>query len=112
MDVHGLAVHLRPGVRSLASLVSVLHARRVDLAELAYAVDDDRARVMLRCVGSQDQVVRLARQLDRCVDVLSADVVTGGHVRCPHADRPADSDALAQPSGSSLQTVAVRPPEG
>jgi acetolactate synthase regulatory subunit len=71
-----VAVKLRPGVRSLTSVVSVLHARAARVAALEYSVRSAEACLLVRCAMSDDEVDLLARQLGRCVDVLAASIHT------------------------------------
>lgn len=66
-----LVVHLRPGVAALQGVLAVLHARAASIAELAYTVHADAARMEIRLLGSPEQSRRLASQVDRRVDVLA-----------------------------------------
>lgn len=70
-----LELRVHPGVHALASVVSVLHARGVEIQELSYAARDDAATLVLRCGASVD-VRRLAAQLERRLDVTAV-VVRG-----------------------------------
>ena len=68
-----LELRVHPGVHALASVVSVLHARAVEIEDLSYAVRDDTATLVLRCAASVD-VRRLAAQLERRLDVTAVAV--------------------------------------
>ena len=71
-----LALTLRPGVRSLTSVISVLHARAADVTGLDYSRCADAASLTLRCSMSEAEAELLVRQLARRIDVLSAVVQT------------------------------------
>jgi hypothetical protein len=83
-----LAVSLRPGVRPLTSVISVLHVRAVDVATLTYSRRGGRARLTVRCSMTDGDADLLARQLARRIDVLSAAV----------QKRPASVGYTAEPS--------------
>jgi hypothetical protein len=63
-------VRLRPGVRPLIGVVSVLHARAADVTGMAYRVRSGRARLLLSINASSTDAELLARQLRRRVDVV------------------------------------------
>jgi hypothetical protein len=66
-----LRLTLRPGVRPLSSVLSVLHARQTPVGELAYSTRWGTASLMVRIGVELQDAELLARQLDRRVDVLS-----------------------------------------
>jgi acetolactate synthase regulatory subunit len=65
-----LTVHLRPDSAALAGVVSVLHARAVDVATVSYAVNQDAASLRIGVIASREKAERLAAQINRRVDVL------------------------------------------
>lgn len=67
-----LSVVLRPGVRALTSVVSVLHARAASIDSLDYALQRGQASLCVRGEMTSEEAHLLARQLERRVDVLSA----------------------------------------
>ena len=68
-----LELRVHPGVHALASVVSVLHARGVEIEDLTYTARDGAATLVLRCGGPGD-ARRLAAQLERRVDVTAVAV--------------------------------------
>lgn len=71
-----LQVRMRPGVRPLAAVVAVLHARAAQIDGLSYVVHDGAACLCITSSMPSEQGRRLAVQLDRRVDVFST-CVTG-----------------------------------
>ena len=69
-----VAVDLRSGVRALASVMSVLHARGADIAHLSYAAGEGGATLDVHVNGRPADVELLVRQLQRRVDVVGAHV--------------------------------------
>jgi hypothetical protein len=69
-----LAVSLRPGVRSLTNVMSVLHARAADVTALNYSRRAGEACMTVRCSLTVGEADLLVRQLARRIDVLSAAV--------------------------------------
>ena len=96
-----VVVDLRPGVRALTSVISVLHARAADVTAISYAAGEGHAALGFSVDAMPAQVRLLVRQLERRVDVLAVrlgDVVvpdnedqsclsattTGRHVEAVH----------------------------
>lgn len=73
-------VDLRSGVRALASVISVLHARSADVTAISYAAGEGGAVLGISVDAQRPQAQMLARQLERRVDVLA---VRLGAVRTP-----------------------------
>lgn len=84
-----LEVDLRSGVRALASVISVLHARAADVTAIRYEEGEGCAVLGISVDAQRPQVRLLARQLERRVDVLAVrlgDVVlpdNEDYARCP-----------------------------
>jgi hypothetical protein len=70
MQQRTLHLHTVPGPATWARLVSVLHARHVDVVELSYREAGDRASFCVTVRQDAASVQQLARHLDRAVDVL------------------------------------------
>ena len=68
-----LELRVHAGVHALASVVSVLHTRGVEIEDLSYAARDGAATLVLRCAAAVD-VRRLAAQLERRLDVTAVAV--------------------------------------
>jgi predicted amino acid-binding ACT domain protein len=69
-----LVVDLRPGITALTGVVSVLHSRAADIADMTYAVHEGRACLQFVVNGTKAQACRLAAQVDRRADVLAVRV--------------------------------------
>ena len=67
-------VDLRSGVRALASVLSVLHARGARIADLTYRSGEGGAALDITVDGSAGEVDLLVRQLLRRVDVVDAHI--------------------------------------
>lgn len=70
MSPSSLDVSLQPGVRALASVVSVLHARGADVAAMTYCIGSGRASLRIGLNTSTGEAHLLARQIQRRVDVI------------------------------------------
>ena len=64
-------VDLRSGVRALAAVISVLHARAAEVTAISYAAGEGCAVMGISVDAQPPQVQLLARQLERRVDVLA-----------------------------------------
>ena len=69
-----LEIRLRPGLAAISGVMSVLHARLVEVEELTYSADDGDALLQVGVVATRDQADRMALQIDRRVDVLTVHV--------------------------------------
>ena len=83
-----VAVDLRSGVRALASAMSVLHARAVDVADLTYSSNEGGATLDIRVNARLPEVELLVRQLERRVDVIGAHIGPTLHA-CTGSSPPA-----------------------
>jgi acetolactate synthase regulatory subunit len=64
---------LRPGVRALSSVVSVLHARAADVCSVVYGAHAGGATLTVGLDAAAPEADLLVRQLERRVDVVSVE---------------------------------------
>lgn len=63
-------VSLRPGVRALSGVLSVLHSRAAEVAGMSYCIRSGQGSLLIRLDASSAQAELLARQIRRRVDVV------------------------------------------
>lgn len=71
-------VSLRPGIRALTTVMSVLHSRSTDIAGMSYCIRSGQASLLIRLDTGPADGELLARQIQRCVDVIDV------RLRQPH----------------------------
>ncbi len=68
--IRSINVELRPGLRALAGVMAVLHARAADVAEMTYSNSGGRAWLILKIWTNAEAAARLGLQIGRRADVL------------------------------------------
>lgn len=91
--------------------MSVLHARQVEVRDLAYGTGPgDAAVVRMRFFGTQQQAHRLKVQIERRVDILDVTVEpTAGEASCTGAPGVAFARSDMPGEGTSACWTKARP---
>lgn len=89
-----LELRVLPGVRALASVMAVLHARAADVTGMTYDPQSDHAALAISVNGAAADVQRLALQIQRRVDVVDVSVHEPGSRRAGPGDALPPPDAV------------------